>query len=116
MRYFPTMGKRQYGRHYIREWREKRGLSLRQLAGRLETEPGGEPLLSHASLGRIEKGEQPYTEGVLEAIEDALSVSRAELLEMNPLKDHEVIDLMHKLSDAKREQAIDYLKFLANKR
>lgn len=114
MRYLFHMAKRAYGHHYIREWRLKRGLSLRELANRMESSPGGDPVLSHASIGRIEKGEQPYTEETLEALASALQCSRAELLEMNPLKDGEVIDLVHRLDDEKRKQALDFLRFLAS--
>ena len=44
-----------YHRTYIKEWRNKRGLSLRRLAERLEQTPGGDLMLSHTSIGRIEK-------------------------------------------------------------
>jgi hypothetical protein len=54
-----TMPKNAQGQHYFRQWREKRGISLRKLAARLEVEPGGDPLVSYASLSRIETGEQP---------------------------------------------------------
>lgn len=99
--------------HYIREWRTKRQLSLRRLAARMEREPG-EPLISHASLGRIETGDQPYSQEVLEALAEALNVSRSALLEMDPTKEGEVIDLVRRLDDRKRAQALDYLKFLAS--
>lgn len=100
---------------YIREWREKRGLSLRRLADRLETEPGGEPLISHASLGRIETGEQPYSQPILEAVADALGVSVSALLEINPAVEGEVIDLMSKLDDRKRNEALNFLRYLASR-
>ena len=56
------MTERRYSKTYIKNWRDKRGLSLRQLANRLEAEPGGESLISHASIGRIENGQQPYSD------------------------------------------------------
>jgi len=99
--------------HYIKEWRLKRGLSLRRLAARMETEPGVE-LISHASLARIEKGEQPYSQDILEALAVALDTSMAMLIEVDPTKDGEVIDLMRRLDESKRAQALDYLKFLAS--
>jgi transcriptional regulator with XRE-family HTH domain len=56
---------RQRRRTFFREWREYRGLTQEQLAGRLET--------SVASISRIEKGTQPYTQDVLEALAEALA-------------------------------------------
>ena len=74
--------KRARRRTYIREWREHRGLTQEQLAGRLET--------SVASISRIESGTQPYTQDTLEALADALQTDVASLLMRNP-KDEEAI-------------------------
>jgi transcriptional regulator with XRE-family HTH domain len=102
-------------RTYIREWRAKRGLSLRRLAERLEETPGGDLILSHASIGRIEAGKQPYTQSTLEAIANALGVNAAMLLEVNPEKDGDVIDItlrLNKASPELRKQVIDVIEAL----
>ncbi len=109
------MPERTLGKTYIRQWRLKRKLSLRQLANRMEVEPGGALVVSHASLGRIEQGKQPYSQEILEAIAGALQVSKAALLEINPEKEGEVIDLLRVLDDAKRAQALDYIRFLVGR-
>lgn len=93
MRYDPAMAERQLGKHYLKEWRKKRGLSLRKLADRMETEPGV-PLMSHANIGRIENFEQPYTQELLEAAAEALECSVSDLLSVDPTKDGKVIDIM----------------------
>lgn len=67
---------RQRRRTFFREWREFRGLTQEQLAGRLET--------SVASISRIEKGTQPYTQDVLEALAEALMTDPASLIMRNP--------------------------------
>lgn len=67
---------RQRRRTFFREWREYRGLTQEQLAGRLET--------SVASISRIEKGMQPYTQDVLEALAEALGTDPASLIMRNP--------------------------------
>lgn len=111
------MAKQLYRRTFIREWRVKRGLSLRQLAARLEQEPGGASI-SHASLGRIETGSQAYTQPIIEAIAAALGVEVMDLLEVHPDKAGEVVDLtriLKSLDDSRRSQAIEYLRFLATK-
>jgi transcriptional regulator with XRE-family HTH domain len=51
-------------------------LTQEQLAGRLET--------SVASISRIEKGTQPYTQDVLEALAEALATDPASLIMRNP--------------------------------
>jgi transcriptional regulator with XRE-family HTH domain len=74
---------RKYGKTFIREWRKYRGLSLRGLADRLELS-GPDETFSHASIGRIENGQQPYSQPVLEAISQALDVEVAHLLSTDP--------------------------------
>lgn len=109
------MAKRPKKAHYIREWRLKRKLSLRLLAARMEKEPGGEEIISHASLGRIENNKQPYSPEVLEALAVALNTTKGALLEVHPDKEGDVVDLVRRLDAAKRDQAVEYLRFLANK-
>lgn len=100
------------GQHYIKEWREYRKISLRDLANRLEVSDGGDLLLSHASISRIEKGEQPFTEETLNALAFALDVDRIDLLSKNPHKDGEVIDLMRKLNETDKTRIIDMMRLL----
>lgn len=106
---------RERGKHFIREWRTYRKLSLRKLADRMESEPGVQ-LTSHSNIDRIEKGEQPYTQDIIEAIADALEVSVSELLTVDPFKDGEVVDLLHLINkrDKDRDAAIRMLRGLAD--
>lgn len=104
-----------YRRTYIKQWRTKQGLSLRRLAERMEHSPGGDLLISHTSIGRIEKGQQPYSQPILEAISQALGVPVPLLLEVNPDKDGDVIDItlrLNKASPELRQQAINILEAL----
>lgn len=111
--YLLIMRERRLGKHYIKEWRLKRGLSLRQLSERLESEPGGEPVLSQMSLSRIERGLQPYNQETLEAIAQALSVKPADLIDVHPDVEGEVIDLLRHMKKAKQDQAVAVLRALA---
>ncbi|HWJ72692.1 MAG TPA: helix-turn-helix transcriptional regulator [Kaistia sp.] len=104
-----------YSRTFIREWRLSRGLSLRKLSSMTASHPGGEPVISHASLGRIEKGEQPYSQAVLEAVSRALNVPTALLLESRPDENFETQELIadfRTLDPSKRRQVINFVKFL----
>ena len=89
-----VMSKRDLGRHYFREWRTHRGLSLAKAVKRMESEPGGEPIISAMSLSRIERGDQPYSEEVVNALADFYQCEPSMLFSVNPLKDGEVVDLM----------------------
>lgn len=79
----PIMMKRNLGKHFLRQWREYRQLSLRKLAERMEPEPGI-PLTSHANLGRIETFQQPYSQEIMESAADALMCSVTDLLTVEP--------------------------------
>jgi len=93
-------------RHYFREWREFRGLTQKDIEFRMEVEPG-EPLISRVSIGRIERGIQAYTQPILEAFAHAVNATPTEVLEVNPLKDGQVVDLVRlikQMDKAKLEQ------------
>jgi transcriptional regulator with XRE-family HTH domain len=89
---------------FIRQWRKHRGKTLEQLGEAVD--------MSHAQVSRIERGLQPYSQPVLEAIADALQTDPASLLMRDPsvpsvdalLRDQpqEVIDLAMKLIAAIR--------------
>lgn len=97
--------------HYLRAWREYRGLSLRQLASRMESEPGIE-IISHASLSRIENQKQEYTEEILNALAEALGVEAWMLLRVDPEKDGKIIDMFIHLDPEKQSQAVKLMEIL----
>lgn len=102
--YAHVMTERQLGKHYIREWREYRGLSLRKLADRMESEPGV-ALYSHSQIGRVETYENAYGQEFLEALSVALDVPVGALIGSDPKKEGEVIDLVKIL----KEKGLDKL-------
>lgn len=77
------MGKKpQFGKTFIRAWREHRKLTLQAVAARVEEKLGRS--MTHATLSRIETGRIAYTQPVLEAIAHALLCEPADLLMRNP--------------------------------
>ncbi len=62
--------------HYIREWRLAKGLTLEQLAERVD--------MTHQNLGKIERYKVPYNEHLLGKLEDALGVSKGTLISDPP--------------------------------
>lgn len=97
--------------HYIKQWRQNAGLSLAKLAARMETEPGVE-LISAMSLSRIERGLQPYSEPILEALAIALAVPKWALISVNPEVDGDVVDLVGYMRSLKRDQRERSLKLI----
>lgn len=67
--------------HYIKQWREIRGLSLREAEALI-----GDDRLSYSSIARIENGQQPYNEGTLALLAKAYGVEPWVLLSVNPLR------------------------------
>jgi len=63
-------------RHFIREWRDFRGLTQEELAEMLDT--------TKASISRIEALKQGYTQDFLEACADALGTHVSVLLSRQP--------------------------------
>lgn len=73
--------KPQWRRTFIKQWRNQRGMTQEALAERVGEKIGG---FTHASIGRIENGKQPYSQPILEAIAEALNVDVADLLMRDP--------------------------------
>jgi transcriptional regulator with XRE-family HTH domain len=83
--------KRQLRRTFLREWRLYRGLTQEQAAERIG--------LDHSTLGRIERRLVPYSQGMLEAAAEAYSCEPWDLLNVDPTKAGEVVDLTRILKD-----------------
>lgn len=93
-----------YGLTYIRAWRKFRGLTLERLADRTGS--------THATISRIERGEQPYSQPILEAIADALQTDPASLLMRDPTDEQAPWSIWEALRPDQRRQAIRLLKAL----
>lgn len=83
-------------RHFIKEWRKHRGLTMDRLADRLD--------ISKATLSRIESGRQPYTQDTLEALADALSCEPADLIMRDPTAAGAIWSLWDRATPAQRQQ------------
>jgi transcriptional regulator with XRE-family HTH domain len=92
---------------YIRVWRQYRGLTLEQTADRVGTSVGG---FTHASLSRIERGLQPYSQPVLEALADALGTDAASLLTRDPNEAEGLWTLWDQARPGERKLIVDLAK------
>lgn len=88
-------------RHFIRQWRKKRGLTLEQLAGRLE--------VATSSISQLETGKQGYSQPMLEAIADALQCQPADLLMRDPTLDDAIWSIENQLKTAPPERVTQIL-------
>jgi transcriptional regulator with XRE-family HTH domain len=95
---------------YIRAWRKHRGLTLAQLADRLATEL--EVRISEGQLSRIERGQTPYSQDILEAIAVALRCGPATLLVRDPAVPDALWSLWDTLKPVERLQAVELIKTL----
>ena len=96
------MAKRPPSPTFIRQWREHRGLSLERLADRLST--------TKASLSRIERGLQPYSQPLLEALAEALICSPADLLMRNPADPDGIWSIWDNIPEVDRPRAVAVLR------
>lgn len=94
---------RKFRKHYLREWREKIGLTQEQAADRIGWD--------RTSLGRVENMQVPYSQGLLEAAAEAYGVEVWTLLNVNPFKDGDVIDITSLLKNATPEDRAAILGF-----
>jgi transcriptional regulator with XRE-family HTH domain len=102
-------GKRRktYRHWYLRDWRKDRGLTLEQLANRVGS--------TAASISRYEKGEQPYSQPILEALADALSCAPADLIMRPPGSSDRLMAVFSDLDPETQKQAMAVIKALSGK-
>jgi transcriptional regulator with XRE-family HTH domain len=92
---------------FIRQWREHRGMTLEQLGEAID--------LSHAQLGRIERGVQPYSQGLLEAIADVLATDAASLIVRNPADPEAIWSIWDQAKSADRQKIVAIAKTIVGK-
>ena len=94
--------KRQFRRTFIRQWREYRGLTLEQLADRVEMTP--------SYLSMFERGQRGYTQNTLEALAEALQTDAASLLMRDPTDEEAVWSIWEQAKPAERRLIVDIAK------
>lgn len=100
------MTKQAPARTFIREWREHRGLSLERAAARVsERLP-----TTKASLSRMERGLQPYSQPILEALAWAYGCEPADLLMRNPADPEGIWSIWDRIPEAERPRAAAVLR------
>src|SRR5690606_28130092 len=101
---------RSFRRTFLREWREFRDLTQEQAAERID--------ITQGQLSRIERGQAPYSQGLLEAAAEAYQCEPWDLLNVNPLVEGDVIDAAYKFQaadDATKRQIAEFIEFITRK-
>lgn len=104
-------------RHFLRAWREHKGLTLEEVAervGLLGEARRGEAAglnaptsMTHASLSRIERGLQPYNQVLLELLAEIYQTDVSSLLNRNPLDPEGIWSIWDGLSPTQRVQLVE---------
>ncbi len=98
-------GKHAQPKHFLREWRKFRELTLEQAAERAGT--------THATLSRIERGKLPYNQALLEVLAEVYRADPASLIIRDPSDPAAIWSVWEKLKPAQRETALVMLEGLA---
>lgn len=101
-RVIPRPKRTVFRRTFIRQWREYRGKTLEQLADAIG--------ITHASLSRIERGLQPYSQAILEAIAEALMTDVPSLLMRDPSDPDGMWSIWDQAKPGERQMIVEVAK------
>jgi len=110
--------------HFLREWRLKCDLTLEDVTADLRERAHHLRHLAryrkigatHGNLSRIERGQVPYSQPLLELLADIYHTDPASLLKRNPLKEPEPIeDIVNQIPPESRAHASDVLRTFVHK-
>lgn len=108
LRHHVHMAKKPKGpRHFLRAWRKHRDFTLERLADRVGT--------THATLSRIERGKQPYSQELLEALAEALGTTPASLIMRDPAQKDAIWDIWDQIPSEERARAAQMLEIFTKK-
>lgn len=96
--------RKQFRKTYIREWRQKAGLTLEQLADRIG--------MKASALSYLERGQSAYTQGTLEALAVELKTDAASLIMRNPKDADAIWSIWDQASEGERRTISEVVKAL----
>jgi len=95
-------------RHFVRQWRKYRMLTIEQLAERIG--------VTHGAIGQLERGEVNYTQPMLEAIADALMCEPGDLVMRDPLASQSIWSVWEHASTEQRDQIVRIAEAITQKK
>lgn len=96
--------KRERRPNFLRQWRKHRGLTLETV--------GAEVGMTGPNLGRVEKGEIPYSQDLLEQLADLYGCEIADLLVRDPTDPEGMWSIWDRAKPAQRNQIAAVAKAL----
>lgn len=96
--------KRARQKHFLRNWRKFRGYSLERASEQIN--------MSRENLGRVERGEVPYSQDLLEELAEAYTCEVADLLIRDPLESEAIWSIWANAQPAQRVQIISVARAL----
>lgn len=100
--------RQKFRRTFIRAWRQHRGLTLEQLAERLE--------MTASHLSMLERAQRGYTQETLEALAVALQTDAASLLMRNPADPDAIWSIWDEAKPGEKRQITEIAKTLIRTR
>lgn len=95
------MAKAAKARHFLRAWRKFRGYTLEQVAERIG--------MSHQNLGKIERGNVPYNETLLDILADVYRTDKGSLIMRDPTQKDPLWTIYDQLAAPEREKIVEAL-------
>ena len=93
---------------FLKAWRRFRGYSQEQLAEMIGT--------THVTVGRIERGEQPWNQHYLAAAAEALNCDIPDLLIRDPLDPEGIWSVWDHAKPGQRQEIVAHAKVIINRR
>lgn len=91
-------------RHYVKQWREYRGLTQEQLADRVDK--------SRGLISQIESGTTGLAEDMIYALAEAFRCAPGDLFRVNPLKEGIIVDITDALQGKPADVQAEALGFV----
>lgn len=114
------MAKGRQHHHFLRQWRDFRGLSLEAVAEKImllsaeraSDGDGKARTMTHATLSRIERGKLPYNQHLLELLADIYGTDVASLLVRNPADLEAIWSIWDQLRPVEQTQLVEMAKVI----
>lgn len=93
--------------HFLKKWRKHRGLTQEALAGAANT--------TASTISELERGQQRYTQRILEDLARALDTHPGLILLRAPDEEAEAWEILRHLSPSERQRALEILRAFARR-
>jgi len=86
-------------RHFLRAWRKFRGYTLEHVAERIG--------MTHQNLGKIERGQVPYNETLLDLLAEVYRTDKGSLIMRDPTRKDSFWSIYDQLAPPERQKLVE---------